>query len=118
MSSQIHPPRPSFKTLLRLIPGSLRDPAEFLLSLARDYGDLTWDECISMLPAGHHPVAKALTRTWYLLSQNPESEERLHSEIDSLLGDRLPQLEDLERGSPILRAYSERRCAYTLPYGL
>jgi len=41
MSSQIHPPGPSFKTLLRLIPGALRDPAEFLLGLARDYGDLT-----------------------------------------------------------------------------
>lgn len=45
MSSQIYPPGPSSKTLLRLIPGLLRDPAEFLLGLARDYGGLT---CIKL----------------------------------------------------------------------
>ena len=41
MSSQINPPGPSTKTLLSLIPGSFANPAEFLLGLTREYGDLT-----------------------------------------------------------------------------
>jgi cytochrome P450 len=54
------------------------------------------DECISMLLAGHDPVAKALTWTWYLLSQNPEAEKSLHDEIDTVLGSRIPGLPDMD----------------------
>ena len=55
------------------------------------------DECISMLLAGHDPVAKALTWTWYLLSQNPEVEQRLHEEIDTVLAGKTPRLPDVDR---------------------
>lgn len=61
------------------------------------------DECISMLLAGHDPVAKALTWTWYLLSQNPEVEKRFHDEIDTFLAARVPDIQDIE-GLP----YTER----------
>src|SRR5205823_3205238 len=40
--------------------------------------------------------------TWYLLSQHPEIEANLHRELDSVLGGRLPQIDDL----PALR-YAE-----------
>ena len=53
------------------------------------------DECISMLLAGHDPMAKALTWTWYLLSQNPGAERSLHREVDSVLGGRVPGLSDI-----------------------
>jgi cytochrome P450 len=56
------------------------------------------DEVLTIFLAGYETVANALTWTWYLLSQNPEAEARLHAEIDSVLGrDRLATLEDLPR---------------------
>ena len=53
------------------------------------------DEVITIFLAGYETVANALTWTWYLLSQNPEAEERLHAEIDQVLGDRPATLADL-----------------------
>jgi cytochrome P450 len=58
------------------------------------------DEVLTIFLAGYETVANALTWTWYLLSQNPEAEARLHAEIDEVLGTaaaRLPTLEDLPR---------------------
>jgi cytochrome P450 len=55
------------------------------------------DEVLTIFLAGYETVANALTWTWYLLSQNPEAETRLHAEINSVLGGRLPTLEDLPR---------------------
>jgi len=53
------------------------------------------DEALTILLAGHETTANALTWTWYLLSQNPEAEVKLHAELDRVLGGRLPGLEDL-----------------------
>jgi cytochrome P450 len=53
------------------------------------------DELMTLLVAGHETLANALPFTWYLLSQHPEVEERLHFELDSVLGDRLPTIDDL-----------------------
>lgn len=53
------------------------------------------DEALTLFLAGHETTANALTWTWYLLSQNPECEARLHQEIDSVLGDRTPHISDL-----------------------
>ena len=53
------------------------------------------DECMTVFVAGHETTAVALTWTWYLLSQNPEIEARLHNEIDSVLDGRLPTFDDL-----------------------
>jgi len=55
------------------------------------------DELMTLLVAGHETLSNALPFTWYLLSQHPAIEARLHDEIDSVLGDRLPTLEDLAR---------------------
>ncbi|MBX6332860.1 MAG: cytochrome P450 [Gemmatimonadaceae bacterium] len=55
------------------------------------------DEILALLVAGHETAAVALTWTWYLLSQYPNVEERLHAELDAVLGDRLPEARDLPR---------------------
>ncbi len=53
------------------------------------------DEALTLFLAGHETTANALTWTWYLLSQNPDCERRLHEEIDSVLEGRAPAFEDL-----------------------
>jgi len=53
------------------------------------------DEVMTIFLAGHETTANALTWTWYLLSQNPEAEARLHAEIDRVLEGRLPAFEDV-----------------------
>ena len=55
------------------------------------------DEALTLFLAGHETTANALTWTWYLLSQNPGAEARLHQEVDRELGGRLPGVEDLPR---------------------
>ena len=44
------------------------------------------DEVLTIFLAGYETVANALTWTWYLLSQNPEAEQKLHAELDHVLG--------------------------------
>jgi cytochrome P450 len=60
--------------------------------------DQVRDEVLTIFLAGYETVANALTWTWYLLSQNPEVEARLHAELDAVLGTgtetRLPTLVD------------------------
>ena len=53
------------------------------------------DEALTLFLAGHETTANALTWTWYLLSQNPACEKRLHQEIDAVLDGRPPASADL-----------------------
>lgn len=53
------------------------------------------DEALTILLAGHETTANALTWTWYLLSQHPDIEAKLHAELDAVLGSRLPALADV-----------------------
>jgi len=53
------------------------------------------DEVMTIFLAGHETTANALTWTWYLLSQNPAAEAKLHEEIDRVLDGRLPTFEDV-----------------------
>jgi cytochrome P450 len=55
------------------------------------------DEALTIFLAGHETTSNALTWTWYLLSQHPEVETRLHEEIDAVLGSRLPTVDDVPR---------------------
>jgi cytochrome P450 len=52
------------------------------------------DEVLTIFLAGYETVANALTWTWYLLSQNPEVEQKLHAELGKVLGSRPPILAD------------------------
>jgi len=55
------------------------------------------DELMTIFLAGHETTANALTWTWYLLSQNPEAEARLHEELDRVLAGRLPDFDDVAK---------------------
>jgi cytochrome P450 len=55
------------------------------------------DQVITIFLAGYETVANALAWTWYLLSENSDSERRMHEEIDRELLGRLPTYEDIPR---------------------
>jgi cytochrome P450 len=53
------------------------------------------DQAMTLFLAGHETTALALSWTWYLLSQNPDADERLATEIRNFLGGREPVPDDL-----------------------
>jgi cytochrome P450 len=55
------------------------------------------DHVITIFLAGHETTAMAMTWTWFLLSQHPQQESKLHAELDSVLGGRAPTHEDLNK---------------------
>jgi cytochrome P450 len=55
------------------------------------------DEVMTLLLAGHETTANTLAWTWYLLSQSPQVERRLHAELNEVLGGRVPTVEDLPK---------------------
>ena len=61
------------------------------------------DETMTLFMAGHETTALTLSWTWYMLSENPAAETRLHEELQRVLGGRAPEVADLER-LPYLRA--------------
>jgi enediyne biosynthesis protein E7 len=54
------------------------------------------DEAMTLIVAGHETTASGLNWTWYLLSQNPEAEKRLHAEIDAAAEKAEPSLSEME----------------------
>jgi len=79
-------------------------PTDLLARLlaARDEetgGGMTTEEVrnqvVTIFMAGHETTALALTWTWYLLSQHPAAEAKLHTELAAALGGRTPRHEDL-----------------------
>jgi enediyne biosynthesis protein E7 len=54
------------------------------------------DEVMTLVVAGHETTASGLNWTWYLLSQNPEAEARLHAEIDAAADMPTPNLAQME----------------------
>lgn len=54
------------------------------------------DEVVTMLLAGHETTAVALTWAWARLDRHPEVAARLHGELASVLGGRVPGVDDLQ----------------------
>jgi len=55
------------------------------------------NEAAVLFLAGEETTANSLAWTWFLLSQAPAVEERVHGELAQVLGGRLPTLDDLPR---------------------
>jgi cytochrome P450 len=53
------------------------------------------DQVVTIFMAGHETTAQALAWTWYLLSQHPAAEAKLHDELATALAGRTPRHEDL-----------------------
>jgi cytochrome P450 len=70
------------------------------------------DELMTLFLAGHETTANALTWSWYLLSQNPDAEAKVHAEIDSVLGGRLATMDDMRRLEYTERALTESMRCY------
>jgi cytochrome P450 len=70
------------------------------------------DEIVTLLMAGHETTANWLAWTWYLLSQNPEAEARLHDELHRVLGGRAPAVEDIPRLEYTRRVLAEALRVY------
>ena len=85
----------------RRMSGEDRGDLLSMLLAARDEDDSSMDnqqlrdEVMNIFIAGHETTALALTWSWYSLSQHPDVEKKLHEELDSVLGNRPPTLEDL-----------------------
>jgi cytochrome P450 len=54
------------------------------------------DEIMTLIVAGHETTASGLNWTWYLLSQHPQVEARLHAEIDAAADLSAPTLSEME----------------------
>jgi cytochrome P450 len=78
------------QSMIRLLLDA-RDP-ETGEALSRD---ALRNEAAVIFMAGHETTANSLAWTWYLLSQAPDAEQRLHAELDAVLGGRIPTLDDL-----------------------
>jgi cytochrome P450 len=61
------------------------------------------DELLNLLVAGYESTATALAWTFALIAHHPETKERLQREIENVVGDRPPELADLDR-MPYLQA--------------
>ena len=99
------------------------DPPMDLLAIllrARERGDLTReqlrDELVTMLLAGHDTTALTLTYTWYLLSEHPEVERRVHEEVDAVVGDERPRMEHVRKFDYTERAIQEAMRLYPPVY--
>lgn len=55
------------------------------------------DQVVTIMMAGHETTASALGWIWYLLSQHPAQEEKLHRELEEVLGGRAPGFDDVPK---------------------
>jgi cytochrome P450 len=84
---------------------SMRDAAEAGDAPAMDRRAFR-DEAAVLFMAGHETTANTLAWAWFLLSQDPASERRLHAEVDHVLGDAPAGFADYEK-LPFTRAVIE-----------
>lgn len=55
------------------------------------------DELMTFMLAGHETTSNALSWTWQQLSLNPWARRRLFEEVNEVIGDRTPTMDDVER---------------------
>lgn len=58
---------------------------------------LVRDEATTLISTGYETLAAALTWTWVLLAWNPDAQRQMKTEIDAVLGDKPPTVDDVPR---------------------
>jgi cytochrome P450 len=98
-------------------------PPMDLLSIimrAQDRGEQTEqnlrDEMMTMLLAGHDTTALTLTYAWYLLSEHPEVERKVHAELEEVLGGDTPTAADARKLEYLERVLLETMRLYPPVY--
>ncbi|HYS22449.1 MAG TPA: cytochrome P450 [Candidatus Eisenbacteria bacterium] len=76
------------------------------------------DEAITLFLAGHETTASTLSWTWWLLAQNPAVEAKLHAELDAVLGDPGPSLDDLPKLAYTGHVITESLRLYPAAWGM
>src|SRR5229473_177809 len=76
------------------------------------------DETITLFLAGHETTASTLSWTWWLLARNPRVEAKLHAELDAMLGDCAPTLDDLPRLGYTEHVITESLRLYPAAWGM
>ncbi|XP_026400965.1 protein LUTEIN DEFICIENT 5, chloroplastic-like [Papaver somniferum] len=95
-----------------------QDPSilHFLLASGDDVSSKQLrDDLMTMLIAGHETSAAVLTWTFFLLSKEPGVMAKLQSEVDSVLGDRFPTIEDMKKLKYTTRVINESLRLYPQP---
>ncbi|EHA8591274.1 protein LUTEIN DEFICIENT 5, chloroplastic [Cocos nucifera] len=95
-----------------------QDPSilHFLLASGDDVSSKQLrDDLMTMLIAGHETSAAVLTWTFYLLSKEPRVVAKLQEEVDSILGDRFPTIEDMKKLKYTTRVINESLRLYPQP---
>lgn len=90
----------SFVNLCPFLIFQVEDPSmlRFLVDLRGENATDTQlrDDLMTMLIAGHETTAALLTWAFFEMAQNPEVVRKAQEEVDSVLGDRVPTLEDIK----------------------
>jgi cytochrome P450 len=76
------------------------------------------DEVMTLLIAGYETTSVALSWTWYLLSQHPNVEQRLHAELDRVLGGQVPTVDSLDKLPYTRMVIQEAMRLYPPAFGL
>ncbi len=123
--------RPLDAAINRMIEARHKDPQAAaadllgrLITAHDDSGDMAMtsreirDQVITIFIAGHETTAQAMNWTWYLLSQHPAEEARLHAELEAVLGGRTPTQDDLPKLPYTRRVVEESMRVYPTAPGI
>ncbi|XVF56480.1 hypothetical protein PTKIN_Ptkin06aG0124500 [Pterospermum kingtungense] len=95
-----------------------QDPSilHFLLASGDDVSSKQLrDDLMTLLIAGHETTAAVLTWTFYLLSKEPSVVSKLQEEVDYVLGDRFPTIDDMKKLKYTTRVINESLRLYPQP---
>lgn len=76
------------------------------------------DEMMTLFFTGHETTALALAWTFYLLGKNPDKEQKLQAEVDTVLDGRTPTFQDLARLPFLEMIFKESLRLYPPAFGV
>lgn len=97
---------------------SAKDPSilHFLLASGDSFASKQLrDDLMTLLIAGHETTAAVLTWTFYCLTNHPDIAADVAAEVDAVLGDRAPTIDDMPRLHLTTRVINEAMRLYPQP---